>query len=700
MKTRSLTPFAWAWTRALLALGVCAACGFFVPRAATDEPSPAGPSPAAENGPPTATASAAEKLAQIKLPDVTLPSVDGFPTPLRSLRGPQATVLVFQSTHCPISNGYLPTLHALAADYAEKGVKLIGLNPNSGQSLKEMSSHRHEYQVRIPLLRDASGHLAAALGVEVCPEVCVFDDQDRLRYRGRIDDRYLRRGGAALEVKEETLKAALDAILAGEDVPVPVTNAVGCPVARDLPPAPKDSEKAPVTYTKQVSRILQKHCQTCHREGGIGPFTLTSYEDAVAWAEDLVRFTQDRTMPPWKPVAGFGTFNSPRDLSPEELEFLKQWVAAGCPRGDKRDAPDPAEFTDGWSLGEPDIILTPSEAYTLSADGPDVYRCFVLPTNYDEDKSVVALEVLPGNRRVVHHVIAFLDTSGAAAALDEKAPGPGYSTSAGFPGFFPRGGLGGWAPGNTPDRLPRGMAKILPRGAHIVMQVHYHKTGKEETDQTRLGLYLSQVPVTRSVFVLPVAPPGGPLSGMRIPAGDPNYEVRAALVLQRDYLAIGITPHMHLLGKDMRVTATLPDGRLEPLIHIENWDFAWQESYQYRAPLNLPKGTKIEVSAHFNNSAKNPANPSRPPRDVHWGEQTNDEMCIAFLEVTPAVEARSPAELQPPVPGQVLQEVLRGQFGENLTLPFAPGELTPEVILRLRDFYRRNNQPQNHSGSK
>lgn len=610
-------------------------------------------------------------VADAQLPTPELPASDGRSVSLKSLRGERATVLVFVSTECPISNGYVPTLNEIAKDYASRGVAVVAVNPNDGQSLKEIAEHVREFQIGYVVLKDARAKLAEKLNATHCPEVFVFDGRGELRYRGRIDDRYIRRGGAAKDVRSHDLKRAIDEVLGGKDVSVAKTEAVGCPiVARsrtnpgaDAPGSPNQSTN--ITYARDISRLLQKHCQQCHRPGGIGPFALTTHEQAVAWADDIAAFTADRTMPPWKPVDGFGEFHNRRVMPQAGIDQIAAWVKAGCPEGDPKDLPAPIQFSDGWSLGEPDVVLTIGSAFEVPASGEDVYRCFVLPTNFDRDMYVTALEVLPGNGKVVHHVIAFIDTTTRCEQLDAADPGPGYSTNAGFPGFFPTGGLGGWAPGNLPRRLPEGMAKVLPKGARVVMQVHYHPSGKPASDQTQLGLHFAKPPVTRAVRTLPVMPLGGPLSGMKIPAGAKHHEVAASLTLPRDLMAVAITPHMHLIGRDMKVTATLPDDTVVPLIHIQNWDFNWQEGYAFREPVSLPRGTRIDMVAHFDNSAENPFNPRNPPQLVKWGEQTTDEMCIAFIEVVSREAAKSPADLKAPLPGDLLIDFLKGEFGRR-----------------------------------
>lgn len=603
--------------------------------------------------------------AELKLPRATLPSVAGGTASLTELAGKQATILVFLSPECPISNGYLPALNRLATAHKAGEVAVIGLHPNAGHAIKELAAHRKAYEIAFPVLKDAGGEVAAAVGVNTCPTVCVFDSQGRLRYRGRIDDRHVRRGTAAGEVRSKDLEDALADLLAGRAVKTPETQPVGCPIPSRAVQA-HDAAAARVTYHRDISRILQQNCQGCHRPEGVGPFSLLTYEQAVSWADDLKQFTKDGSMPPWKPVAGHGEFNNERRMSAADIAAIGRWVDAGCPAGDPKDAPPPRKFSGGWQLGTPDQILTPSEPFRLAADGRDVYQCFVLPDEFDSDLYVTAAEVLPGNARVVHHVLVFIDTSGRSEELDQKDPAPGYATDQGFPGFLPAGGLGGWAPGNTADFLPAGMAKVLPKGSRVVIQVHYHPTGKEEVDQTRIGLYFSKVPVDRAVRSLPVMPAGGRYSGMKLPAGDSNAEVRATHITQRDLLAVAVTPHMHLLGKDMKITATLPDGTVKPLVYVTNWDFNWQESYQFRHPVDLPKGTRIDLVAHFDNSAANPRNPASPPRDVAWGEQTNDEMCIGFIEVALREKAASPSELQAPIPGDALFQGVRSRLTDRI----------------------------------
>lgn len=394
-------------------------------------------------------------------------------------------------------------------------------------------------------------------------------------------------------------------------------------------PASTDSE--PVTFNNQVVRLLQARCQSCHRPGEVAPFSLTSYGDAYERRRKILGVTRSRKMPPWKPVPGFGEFLDSRRLSDAEIALIDRWVAAGAPEGDPRDLPPRREFPGTWTLGTPDAIIELPVDFEVRPRGEDLYRCFTIPTSFAEDRWVSAVEFLPGNRRIVHHVLTYVDTTGASVKLDDADPGPGY-TCFGGPGFPPRGGLGGWAPGAGPHAMPDGVGMLLPAGARVVIQVHYHHRGETtESDRTKLGLQFARQRIDKRVRSIPILD-----RAFTIPAGESRHVVTASYTLPPAWNlhAIAITPHMHLLGREMKVTATYPDGTVKPLIHIDDWDFHWQGAYSFARPVPLPGGTRIDVTAIFDNSTANPRNPSTPPRPVSWGEETTDEMCIAFVRVT------------------------------------------------------------------
>lgn len=440
------------------------------------------------------------------------------------------------------------------------------------------------------------------------------------------------------------------------------------------------------TFNKDVAPILYKNCATCHRPGEVAPFSLLSYQDARKRARQIAMVTSDGFMPPWKADEGEEKFDDARRLTSAQLELLRRWSEAGAPEGNKADLPPAPKFTDGWQLGTPDAVLQPDAAYNLEAEGDDVYRCFVIPTNYDEDRYVAAMEVRPGNRPIVHHVIAYLDTTGRARQKDEEAAGPGYTSFGGI-GVPPSGALGGWAPGLVSRRAPDGTGILLPKGADIVLQVHYHKSGKPETDLTKIGLYFAKGPVDKRIRTMLVV-----RRTLNIPAGEANYTTSASRAVPRDITVLSVTPHMHLLGKEMAVTASLPDGAEKKLVHVNDYDFNWQTIYAFKDPLKLPAGTRLNLTARYDNSTNNPANPTNPPKTVTWGEQTTDEMCIAFLNYT--VDAEHLTQGQP-----VTNELPRGGIRPELMRQALElfdknknGQLDPDEIQTALKWWQENRE--------
>jgi hypothetical protein len=396
-----------------------------------------------------------------------------------------------------------------------------------------------------------------------------------------------------------------------------------------LAAGPSSKPAEPVTFSKHVAPLVWNHCASCHRPGEVGPFPLLTYEDAAKRADFLASITASRRMPPWKAEPGFGRFHDERRLSDDEIAILARWAEAGAPEGDPKDLPPLPKFVEGWQLGEPDLVLEMPETFSVPADGPDVYRCFVIPIPLDESRTVAAAEFRPGNRRVVHHAIMYLDANGAARKRDEQEPGPGYA-SFGGPGVLPTGGLGGWAPGAQPRLLPEGTGKYLRKGSDLVLQMHYHPNGKPETDRSRVGVYFTKRPATTIVGGLAVLN-----HRLYIPAGEKAHVVTAqSEPLPVDVNVMGLGPHMHLVGRQMKVTALTATGDVVPMVWIKDWDFNWQGAYGYLEPLRLPKGSVIRVEAVYDNSADNPNNPNSPPKPVRWGEQTTDEMCLLSVQVT------------------------------------------------------------------
>jgi mono/diheme cytochrome c family protein/thiol-disulfide isomerase/thioredoxin len=529
------------------------------------------------------------------------------------------SVLIFYWHDCPICNSYAPEINRLSSDYPNFSFYIVQVDPDLTPDAAK--THARQYGLRPPVLLDPRHRLVSLARATVAPEAVVFGQNQNVLYRGRIDNLYADLNKRRAEATEHDLRAALDAIAAGRPVksqPAPV----GCLMATSV------ASVAAPTFDKDIAPMVFNHCAVCHRPGEVAPFSLLTYSDVSKRAKQIARVTGERIMPPWKAEPGFGEFANDRHLTPEQIALFRDWADSGTPEGNSKDLPPSPKFTDGWTLGEPDVVLEPDEDYELAAEGSDIYRCFVIPTKLTEDHYIGALEVRPGNRKVVHHVIVHFDTTGAARELDAKDPGPGYTAFGGV-GFRSSGMIGGWAPGILPSFLPEGVGRFLPRGADLVVQVHYHRSGKQEKDRTKVGLYFTRAPVDKKIRAWPMAK-----LLLRIPPGESNYVAHASIDVPQDVTAYRVTPHMHLLGKDMKVTATLPDGTLVPLVHVSNWDFNWQTSYVFKTPLHFPKGTRLDLEAHYDNSAGNPLNPANPPKLVRWGEQTTDEMCLAFVAYT------------------------------------------------------------------
>ena len=537
---------------------------------------------------------------------------------------------VFVSTECPVSNGYIKTLNELHAKLGKsgKGAEFFGVVSDPTVTRTQAVKHFAEFKAEFPVLFDASGLLAQALKPSHVPEAFVLDRDGKLVYRGAIDNSWEAIGRRRPKAENEYLADAINSACDGKPVTIAETKPVGC--LFETPP--QGDERSAVTYSRDIAPIIQTRCLNCHREGQVAPFALDDYHQTAKRAEQILQVTQDRIMPPWIPSPGHDKFVAERWLTDRELELFKTWAESGRARGDDADLPPAPKFAEGWRLGQPDLIVKMVEPFSVPADGPDLLQNFVIPISIAEDKLVAAIEFHPGNKRVCHHSVLFLDDSGAARKLDKATPEPGYANFGG-PGFLPSGALGGWSVGNTPRPLPNGMGRYLKRGSDLVVQMHYHPTGKQETDQSEIGLYFVKKPVAESLKE-PAKLVGSIWMAnyeMDIAAGTKDYLRSTSYTLPRDVIMVGVVPHMHLLGKAMKVTATLPDKTEKTLIDIKNWNYNWQDEYYYERPFKLPEGTRLDVEAVFDNSADNPSNPSSPPKRVTWGDGTKDEMLFCFF---------------------------------------------------------------------
>jgi mono/diheme cytochrome c family protein len=392
---------------------------------------------------------------------------------------------------------------------------------------------------------------------------------------------------------------------------------------------PTAADRATPTFAADVAPIVYTHCSTCHRPGQAAPFSLLSYDDVKRRATLIVAATGRRYMPPWHatPLPGFPEFRDDRRLADADIATIKAWVDGGMPAGDLAKAPALPAFPDGWALGTPDVELTYPVTVDVPADGPDLYRNVVLPLDLPDDAWVTAVDFEPGARKVVHHALFF------AGSADAFKPG---DTDNAFPGL--RGGqmasLGGWVPGMTPRFFPDGIAQPLPAHTNLVVQLHLHPSGKAEHERGRMAIYFAKQPPRKRLNSLQVPPMFGFASGIDIPASEKRFTITDSFVLPVDVDAYGARGHAHYLAHDMKMTATLPDGSTRGLLWISDWDFGWQDSYFFKTPISLPKGTRIDAEIAYDNSATNPRNPNAPPKRVKWGLGTLDEMGSLTLLVT------------------------------------------------------------------
>jgi len=396
---------------------------------------------------------------------------------------------------------------------------------------------------------------------------------------------------------------------------------------------PATADAPAVTFSQHIAPLLQQHCQECHRPGGGAPFTLVEYQNVYRRRDKILEAVEKRSMPPWKAVSGYGDLAGERRMSDAEIATIARWVAAGAPEGDPRDLPAPRAFAVSSALDAADLVLRPEQSFTVAARGGDVYRCFSIPTSFPEDRYFTSSVVVLGNPKIVHHMLAMVDPTGVSAGMTSGGVGRdgeyGYPCFGG-PGFRIDGYLGGWAPGGRPWDLPEGVGMYLPKGARVVFQLHYHNAQlTPQTDLTELRLKAATAPVTKRLHFMRVG-----RFNLNIPAGNPRYEIEAGSFVGKPMQLLAIHPHMHLLGRDMKVWARMKDESVTPLIHIADWDFNWQGFYWFRKPVALPAASWIELTAAWDNSAANPHNPNKPPRDVTWGERTVDEMGHAAILYT------------------------------------------------------------------
>lgn len=523
--------------------------------------------------------------------------------------GKKAIVVCFLGTECPLAKLYSQRLVELEKEFQNQSVAWIAVDANDQDSLQEMGAHARKHNFEFPFLKDAGQIIADELGATRTPEVCVLDQDWKLRYRGRIDDQ---RGIGYTKNKptETDLKNAVEALLQGREVASDQKPAEGCLIGRRR----ANVVASEITYCNQIARLLQKHCVSCHRDGDIGPMSLNRYEDVATWAEMILEVVGDDRMPPWHADPKHGHFSNERRLTEQEKQELRSWVQAGTPEGDRAQLPPELTFTEGWQLPrEPDMVLNISpKPFRVKATGDVNYQYFKVDPELTEDKWVKAAELLPGNRAVVHHILVFVRKKGERGNLDGE-----------------RGFLFGYVPGTRVAPMPKGMGKRIPKDSELIFQVHYTPIGTEQFDQSKFAMiFADPSEITHEVLTTSAVQ-----LQLAIPPKDANYQTNATLPEELpECQLLSMSPHMHVRGKSFRYTALLPGGKKEILLDIPRYDFNWQTEYRLAEDKMLPAGTKIYCEASYDNSEKNLSNPN-PNSWVHWGDQTYEEMMIGYFHV-------------------------------------------------------------------
>jgi peroxiredoxin/mono/diheme cytochrome c family protein len=540
--------------------------------------------------------------------DFTLPDSHGKLHSLADYKG-KVVVLACLGTECPLAKNYALRLRELAGEFESQGVAFLGIDSNMQDTLTEIGAFVRLMEISFPVLKDKNNLLADQLGALRTPETFLLDRDHMVRYWGRIDDQYGFKTGAGYvkaKLNERNLADAISQVLAGKEVSRPVVKADGCLIGRIA----KTEPRGDVTYANQIARLMQKRCVECHRPGELAPFTLTSYDDLLGWAEMIREVVREERMPPWFADPRYGQFANDSRLTDEEKQLLFRWVDNGCPQGDLKDLPEPRRFTDGWRIGEPDAVFSMStKPFSVPAEGVISYQFFTIDPGWKTDQWIAAAEARPGNRQVVHHIIVNAAPKGT---ID----------------IFGGVGLGGYAPGTVPLICQPGTAVFVPAGSLLTFQMHYTPNGTAQEDNSVLAIRYADAKTVKQIIEDRLI---GQLA-FRIPPGNPDYEIKSKDRITKDSLLLDMTPHMHLRGKSFRFEAEYPDGTREILLNVPNYDFNWQLSYALAEPKLLPKGTWLHAFARYDNSADNAANPD-PTRTVTFGEQTWDEMMFGFYTV-------------------------------------------------------------------
>ncbi|MFN7731062.1 MAG: redoxin domain-containing protein [Pirellula sp.] len=563
---------------------------------------------------PTAT----ELQAFWQRPDVRGQSIPALPST-------QVRVIAFLGCDCPVAKLYAKRLQELASIYTPRGVQWIGVMSNLQDTPEDIVAFCDAMQLEFPFLHDADQQIAKAFHATRTAEVIVLANDGSIVYRGRIDDQYSP-GIKRSQSTQHELRDALDAALAGQPPRIPTTEPVGCLIAWEREPDATD-----VTFASPIANILYQHCYECHRPGEIGPFDISNPSEIQGWASMILEVIDQGRMPPWHADPAHGQFKNARSMSKSEMETIRTWVRAGAPLGDREAIPKPPALISGWRMNrDPDLVVGMDTAYRIPATGSVDYQYFVVDPGLTEDRWVEAAQVIPGDPSVVHHAIVFVRPPDEPQyQLPNETVEAFQARIARRDQFLGIGWLTAYVPGQVAMQFPPGYARWVPKGSKFVFQMHYTPNGQETTDRTKIGIcFVDDEKVQRKVFTLIgidqdfEIPPNA--ARHSVSARVPNWPSGAELM--------AVSPHMHLRGREFELRASRGDAS-EILLKVPRYDFNWQHTYEFREPIPMDSLDALEFTATFDNSTDNPFNPA-PQEYVMWGDQTWEEMAVAFFEVS------------------------------------------------------------------
>ncbi|MEM7263553.1 MAG: redoxin domain-containing protein [Planctomycetota bacterium] len=522
-------------------------------------------------------------------------------------------VIVAREAECPLCRRYGPTLKELETQFAGRA-NFLFLNVSAVDDVAAAKGDLRRFEFEGDLALDPKRRAAATLGITSTTEVLVIDRARTLRYRGAVDDQY-GVGVAQKAPNRRFLVDALNAVLMDRSVPVAATTAPGCRIEIGKPFA----STGPTTYHEHISRIVERRCQSCHRDDGVGPFALETYRQVSGRKEMIADVIEDGLMPPWSASPEHGEWANDWSLTEGEKASVLAWIEAGAPEGDAVAAPVARTWTPEWTIGAPDLVVEIPQPQRVPASGvvDYIYAYVQVPT--DEDRWIESMEIRPTAPNVVHHVLVFLEE-----------PRRSGESRRDFRRRF-RGGLHGYFAGMVPGQgwtiYPGDRGKKLPAGAWLKFQIHYTPNGIATTDRTKLGFRFRKSAPEHEVKTVSAA-----TTRFQIPPGDANHRVEARYRFRNDATIESCAPHMHLSGKAFRYELVVPDGNRVVLLDIPRYDFNWQLRYRLREPRRVEAGSILRAIAWFDNSEGNPANPD-PTDTVTFGEQTFDEMMIGYFEI-------------------------------------------------------------------